>query len=197
MGPVVTEEDCIRALCEAEDRLGKSPTKAEYEELKMSPSSTTILRIMGSWNEAKEAAGLEMIPEGEGGGPPIQSKPDWVELPDRYEWTELNPQQRWYYKNREHRVAVKTRRKDELREWFTPYKRKECECSVCGETHPACLQFHHVGEKRMGGGYRRWSPWGSRRRKYSPKSILAESYVLTATARNIMTKPTLRSSSQN
>lgn len=150
MGPVVTEEDCIRALREAANQLGKSPTKAEYEELGMTPSSTTVIRIMGGWNEAKEAAGLETFPQRMGAGPPIQSKPAWVDLPEGYEWTELNPQQRWYYKNRERRVAVKTRRKDELREWFTEYKRKECGCSICGETHPACLEFHHVGEKQMG-----------------------------------------------
>lgn len=147
---VVTEEDCIRALQEAAEEIGKSPTKAEYEELPITPSSTSIIRVIGGWNEAKEAAELETVPEGMGGGPSIQPKPDSVQLPDGYEWNELNPQQRWYYKNREHRVAVKTKRKEKLREWFTDYKRNECECECCGESHPACLEFHHVGEKRMG-----------------------------------------------
>jgi hypothetical protein len=149
-GTVITEEDCIRALREAADHLGKSPTKAEFEELPFTPSSTSIIRIMGGWNDAKEAAKLETVPERMGGGPSIQPKPEWVELPDGYEWDELNPQQRWYYKNREHRVAVKTQRKEKLQKWFAEFKRRECTCEICGESHPACLDFHHVEEKRMG-----------------------------------------------
>lgn len=105
---MITEKDGIRALRKATEQLGKSPSKAEYEEMQFTPSSTIIIRIMGRWNEAKQAAQLETVPEGKGGGPPIRPKPDWVELPDGYEWHELNPQQRWYYKNRDHRVAVKT-----------------------------------------------------------------------------------------
>lgn len=147
---MTTKEDCIRALHEAAAELGKSPSKTEYEEMAITPSSTTIVRIVGNWNEAKEAAGLDTVPEGMGGGPPIQPKPDWVELPDGYEWHELNPQQHWYYKNRERRVAVKTKRKEKLRDWFAGYKRRECSCEICGESHPACLEFHHVGAKRIG-----------------------------------------------
>lgn len=105
---------------------------------------------MGGWNQAKQAAKLETFPEGMRGGPSIQPKPEWVKLPDGYEWHELNPQQRWYYKNREQRVAVKAERKEKLRKWFAEYKRRECSCENCGESHPACLEFHHVGEKRMG-----------------------------------------------
>jgi Mn-dependent DtxR family transcriptional regulator len=37
-----TEQDCLDALQEAAERLGKSPTKAEYEELDVRPASTTI-----------------------------------------------------------------------------------------------------------------------------------------------------------
>lgn len=147
---MTTPEQCIDALLAAAERLDKSPTRAEYDTLKQKPASGTIMRVMGGWNLAKEAAGLPTYYQGEGGGTEIQPKPDSVDLPDGYEWNELNPQQRWYYKNREHRVAVKTRRKEQLREWFKSYKRSKCSCEVCGETHPACLEFHHVGEKRMG-----------------------------------------------
>jgi len=104
---------------------------------------------MGGWNEAKEAAGLETYEPGAGGPTEIMPKPDTVELPSGYDWEHLNPQQRWYYKNRERRIAVKSRRKEELRGWFTAFKRDECECSRCGETHPACLDFHHVEGKRL------------------------------------------------
>ncbi|WP_236039455.1 homing endonuclease associated repeat-containing protein [Haloarcula salinisoli] len=55
---VASADDCIRALREAADRLGESPTKADYEELGLTPASATIQRVMGSWNEVKEAAGL-------------------------------------------------------------------------------------------------------------------------------------------
>ena len=108
------------------------------------------MRVMGGWNAAKTAAGLATYYQGECGGTEIQPKPESVNLPDGYEWTELNPQQRWYYKNRMHRIEVKAKRKEKLRSWFNAYKRSECSCEVCGETHPACLDFHHVGEKRMG-----------------------------------------------
>lgn len=145
-----TRQECVRALRKAAVELGRSPTKAEYEALDLRPSSASIRYVMGGWNAAKDAAGLETYAQGAGGSTRIQAKPDDVELPDGYVWEELNPQQRWYYKNREHRVAVKTRRKNRLREWLTEYKREKCHCSRCGEGHPACLDFHHTGEKRMG-----------------------------------------------
>lgn len=56
------EEQCIDALHAAADRLGKSPTKAEYEELGLRPASATIMRNLGGWNAAKEAAGLQTNP---------------------------------------------------------------------------------------------------------------------------------------
>ena len=62
-----TEAECIEALREAADRLEESPTKETYEELGLQPAASTILRVMGSWNEAKEAAGLETYEQGENG----------------------------------------------------------------------------------------------------------------------------------
>lgn len=50
---VTTEGDCIDALRDAAGRLGKSPTKAEYEDLGWTPASATIIRVMGGWNAAK------------------------------------------------------------------------------------------------------------------------------------------------
>lgn len=145
-----TKQECVRALRAAAKRLGKSPTRSEYDALGLSPTSSAIMKVMGSWNEAKDAAGLETYPQWAVKSRGIAPQPDDVELPEGYVWDELNPQQRWYYKNREHPVAVKSRRKQRLRTWFTAYKREHCQCSRCGEDHPACLDFHHVGEKELG-----------------------------------------------
>lgn len=144
---MISEKDCIRGLQEAADLLDKSPTKAEYEATDITPSSSTILRLFESWNEAKKAAGLTTYTQSEGGGVPIEPKPDDVSIPENREWEELSAQQRWYYKNREHRIEVKNKRKQELRRWFYEYKRDNFECQNCGEEFPGCLDFHHIGSK--------------------------------------------------
>ncbi len=56
---MTTAEECLEALREAAERLGESPTKAQYEELGLTPASATIIRTCGGWNDAKEKAGLE------------------------------------------------------------------------------------------------------------------------------------------
>jgi hypothetical protein len=56
-----SRKECTEALQEATELLGKSPTQDEYINLDISPSHTTISRIFGSWNKAKEAADLETI----------------------------------------------------------------------------------------------------------------------------------------
>lgn len=55
-----TEDDCIEALQQAANELGKSPEVSEYDELDISPKSRTIRKICESWNSAKERAGLEL-----------------------------------------------------------------------------------------------------------------------------------------
>ena len=144
-----SEQDCVEALREAADILGETPSKRQYEDLKLTPAANSILRIMGGWNEAKQAAGLNLIKPGDRQTSEILPKPDGVELPEGYIWEELNPQQRWYYKNREHRVKVKSERKVRLRRWFQKYKRENCECVDCGESHEACIVFHHMDDKEM------------------------------------------------
>ena len=49
---------CIEALNEAADQVGDSPTVIEYRELDITPSQTTIKEAFGTWNTAKQAAGL-------------------------------------------------------------------------------------------------------------------------------------------
>jgi hypothetical protein len=75
-----SESECLDALREAAERLGESPTKQQYEDLGLRPAASTVIRVVGGWNEAKERAGLETYSQGENGGPPVQPKPDWVEL---------------------------------------------------------------------------------------------------------------------
>jgi cytochrome c553 len=142
-----TEQKCLAALREAASELGESPTKAEYDRLGLSPSSTTIQRVCGSWNGAKERAGLETVTQAEAGGRPVQPKPDWVELPAEADWEALTPQQRWYHKHRDHRIECKERRRKRLQRWLGEYKRENCRCERCDETRPVCLDFHHPGAK--------------------------------------------------
>jgi 5-methylcytosine-specific restriction endonuclease McrA len=138
-----TEEECLAALREAAQRLGESPTKAAYDDLDITPSSTTITRIVGSWNEAKERAGLDTYEPGEFGGTEVRPKPADVEIPEDQEWEELTAQQRWYYKNREHRIRIKETRRNELKRWFYELKRDEFCCLRCGEDRSPALDFHH------------------------------------------------------
>jgi hypothetical protein len=142
-----SEQECIDALREAARRLDASPTKAEYEDLDVTPASTTIVRVFGSWNEAKDAAGLQTFEQGENGGIDVTPEPEWVEIPEGVEWTELSPQQRWYYKNRKARIETKEERRRELRRWFYELKRDEFVCTRCPEARPPALDFHHDGEK--------------------------------------------------
>lgn len=146
---VTSEAECLDALREAADRLGQSPTKAEYDSLELRPASTTITRIFESWNAAKTAAELEVFDQGENGGTEIGSKPAGVEIPADESWTELTAQQRWYYKNRQHRIAVKENRRRRLHRWFYELKRDQFDCTICGEGRPPALDFHHMGNKEM------------------------------------------------
>lgn len=48
----------------------------------------------------------------------------------------------WYKNNRDSEIAHVQRRKKELSRWFEEYKDK-LYCLDCGESHNACLTFHH------------------------------------------------------
>jgi hypothetical protein len=145
---VRTEAECIEALREAAEQLGESLTKAQYEELGLTPASGTIQRVMGGWNEAKEVAGLETYCSH---GSRIQSKPEHVTLPAGAEWNELTQYQRWHYKNREYNAKRTLERRARLREWVYARKEESQGCKECSEANPACLDFHHLDEeqKRM------------------------------------------------
>lgn len=54
-----SRDECIDALREAADEVGRSPTTGEYEELDIWPHRTTITSKFDGWAAAKRAAGLE------------------------------------------------------------------------------------------------------------------------------------------
>jgi len=47
----------------------------------------------------------------------------------------------WSKRKNRHKI-LKDKRNGELESWLREYKRTIL-CSVCGENHPACLDFHH------------------------------------------------------
>jgi len=144
-----TERECIEALREAAHRLGKSPPKAEYEELDVLPSSMPILRYFDGWNVAKQAADLESFAQGENGGRDVEPKPSGVDLPENRDWGALTAQQRWYYKNRQHRIETKEARRRALHQWLSEFKQQNVSCRRCDEQRPPAIDFHHPGQKEQ------------------------------------------------
>ncbi|MDS0296085.1 homing endonuclease associated repeat-containing protein [Halogeometricum luteum] len=130
--------DCRQALRTAADRLGESPSKAQYESLGLTPASATIVRTMGGWNAAKEAAGLETAASR---GSRVQSKPTDVDFSEEA-WAELSVDQRWHYRHREQNATQTLDKRAKLRAWVYGLKR-ERGCTRCSESDPVCLDFHH------------------------------------------------------
>lgn len=135
-----TEAECLAALRTAAEQLGESPTKAAYEGLGLTPSSSTIIRVVGGWNEAKERAGLETA---RASGSRVEPKPDDVELPPELEWEELSADQRWHYRNAEWNTKRTLERRARLRAWANDRKRS-LGCRDCQTEDPAVLDFHHT-----------------------------------------------------
>ncbi|MFB6176610.1 MAG: homing endonuclease associated repeat-containing protein [Halobaculum sp.] len=133
------EQECLDALREAADRLGESPSKAAYESLDVTPASATIVRTVGSWNEAKRRAGLSTAAST---GSRTEPKPDDVTLPDGDDWDDLSVDQRWHYRNSDWNGQRDYERKQRLRAWVYDQKRA-AGCADCTETDPRCLDFHH------------------------------------------------------
>jgi len=142
-----SEAECLDALREAREQLGESPTKKQYEDLGLTPAASTILRVVGGWNEAKERAGLETNASR---GSRVAPKPDDVEIPDDETWNDLSQDQRWHYRNVEWNTERTLRRRARLRAWLNERK-SDRGCADCGVTDPACLDFHHANpdEKEM------------------------------------------------
>ncbi|MFN2598242.1 MAG: hypothetical protein ABR563_13765 [Pyrinomonadaceae bacterium] len=66
---------------------------------------------------------------------------------------------RWYRENRAKHVGYVRNRDGKIQEWFVGYK-QTLACEVCGESHPACLDFHHIDprEKKFSVSTRRDRP---------------------------------------
>ena len=48
----------------------------------------------------------------------------------------------WYARNQKESISTVKKYGVEIIRWFRDYKRT-CSCSICGESRPACLTFHH------------------------------------------------------
>jgi len=137
---MASEEACIEALRAAASELRESPTKAQYETLGYTPASGTIQRVFGSWNAAKEAAGLATNASR---GSRVEEKPEGVALPDGEDWKDLTQDQRWHYRNPDRNRERTLDRRARHRAWVYERKRDSAGCDRCDETDPACLDFHH------------------------------------------------------
>ena len=55
----------------------------------------------------------------------------------------------WYKNNPDKHKAYVKQRAQEIRKWFLEI-RNTLACEICGENHPACLDFHHENpEKKL------------------------------------------------
>jgi hypothetical protein len=48
----------------------------------------------------------------------------------------------WYQAHKEGVIERRKKQQHEIKIWYAEYKKTLC-CKICGESHPACLQFHH------------------------------------------------------
>lgn len=51
-----------------------------------------------------------------------------------------------YRQNPSRYINNKKLRIERLRQWLIHYK-SDKKCTICGESHPACLEFHHIDPK--------------------------------------------------
>lgn len=50
---------------------------------------------------------------------------------------------RWYQENKGRHIGYVRNREKKIKAWLKEYK-QTLRCEVCGENHPACLDFHHI-----------------------------------------------------
>ncbi len=50
---------------------------------------------------------------------------------------------RWYRANKDKHISYVRKREIGIETWFRRYK-ETLSCEICGENHPACLDFHHI-----------------------------------------------------
>ncbi len=59
---------------------------------------------------------------------------------------QLKNQRDWYARNKEKAKRWVDERSKKTLAWFTEYK-SHLKCQTCNESHPACLDFHHIDAK--------------------------------------------------
>jgi hypothetical protein len=78
-----------------------------------------------------------------GSNPNYHIKIGVVSVPLKDKEKQLAYQRKWYAKNKQYDHNRGKKRKYELKIWLEEYK-SALKCSMCGEDHPACLEFHHL-----------------------------------------------------
>lgn len=70
----------------------------------------------------------------------------------------------WYARNTTHAKSKVVERRKRNRQWLKDYK-SQLECRLCGESHPACLDFHHLDpeEKEVNVGLMLGKGWSVER----------------------------------
>lgn len=53
---------------------------------------------------------------------------------------------KWYQENKAKHIGYVRNHNTKVDDWFQQYKRTLF-CELCGENHPACLDFHHTNPK--------------------------------------------------
>jgi len=124
-----SKQDCIDSLRKAADELDKSPTRAEYGSLGLSPSRYVIQQRFDSWNKAKSVAGLSVTQNGSS----VRSAPDGLNI-SKEEWENL---------------SCDGRTRLRKRVWVAQ-KKIESGCQKCGyDEHPNALDYHHTDSNKV------------------------------------------------
>lgn len=68
-----------------------------------------------------------------------------IPVPSKNRDNQRQAQRRHYQSNKEYYAKKREIRTKKIREWALNYK-MEKSCVSCGESHPACLEFHHTDQ---------------------------------------------------
>ena len=63
--------------------------------------------------------------------------------PEKHRAYQREYKRRWIRENKEKHLSYVRSHKTKMQQWFLNYK-KSLSCEICGENHPACLDFHHL-----------------------------------------------------
>jgi hypothetical protein len=120
-----TKHDFIIAILDVESKIDRSPTESDYKKHRkdIDPSLSRLKERIGSWNRAKELAGLDKY---DNNRETIDYSIVDIESDD-LNWENLSTRKR----------RILRRRK-----WFDRYK-DTLSCKSCSESRNPALQFHH------------------------------------------------------